>query len=204
MKHTISITAAALALGAIAAPLAAHADVSPVDQASPLIVVTKADPTGDAEGPNQTESDQVALAAADVTELGVTVDRTADTVTLRLTTVGEQSSTPANLRRIMTVEIRASRREAAYFAGRQGQPRVVGFGTDDGGFTPCEGATYRTSGSVATMTLPFSCLGGLTSGRIRAGMLLEERKGGSDTAYDQSPRTRELPLTHLDAPSGRR
>jgi hypothetical protein len=206
MKKTVALTAVAVSLSMTALGGSAYAQVSPADQASPLIEVTKADKTGDvrvfARGP-KAPSARVKRSIA-MNHVDYRIDRTAETLSITYP-----------LRRVLggdrfhqvVVTLIASDKDAGPWGtvfSVAGTSRVRVFMDADEPTTGgrCEEGVSVTDAAAdtVTQTVPFSCLADLDHGLLRSAAMVE-RRGGADISWDVTPFIRDVPLTAYVEPT---
>jgi hypothetical protein len=205
---------AALAVTASTTVLAgaAHATVSPEDEASPVIDVTVADQAGDAHVARKARDlPERVTHSVEMEQVGYHLDRTAETLTvtypLRRVVVSDR------YRQVVATLIDPTKHTDdpgepwAVLLSNTAKSTVRVFTFDgSGAFSQrtCKAASSVSDleSDVVTQTVPFSCLrGALDHAHLRSFAGVEATRSRRELAHDATSFTRDLPLTAYVEPT---
>lgn len=211
--HTRTLLAAlALAAPVTVLGAAAHATVSPEDEATPVIDVTVADKAGDARVTKSARDlPKRVTHSVEMTQVSYDVDRTTETLTISYP-LRRVVASDRYRQLVATVIVRSKRSDDPDepFVGllSNAAKSTVRVFTYDGGDNYAQrvckaaGTTADPGTDVVTQTVPFSCLrGALDHGFLRSLAGVGTTHSQRDIAQDTAPFSRDLPLTAYAAPA---
>lgn len=200
-RSALTITAVVAAAVASGVALPAFATVRPSDASKPVITVVVNDRAGDTKLPKVSSSDQGKVSQAqrkgtDVRNIKYRVDRTAQTLTVvykvRKTVLDPQAA------QVFTTDLISptTSEPLAEFSSMAGTGTVAVFGPGGSSATQvtCDTATAQTLTRTnrQVVTVPFSCLSGVTEAQLGSVVGLA---ADSTLAVDRTKATRSLPFT---------
>lgn len=200
-RSLLALTVATAAVLAAGAAVPASATVKPADASKPVITVVVKDRANDVKLPKVAASDQGKVTraqrkGADVRNIKYRVDRTAQTLTIVYKvrkTVLDPEAAQVFTTRLLSPTSSDSLAEVASLAGN-GTVAVFGSGGATAQQVTCDTATARTVRRTnrQIVTVPFSCLSGLTEARLASvvGLVAD-----NPLALDRVKATRSLPFT---------